>query len=142
MIIMNLSVAAVIDGLSSARKDNTGIIKKDEINELVELWAEYDPKASGWIDVNDLVFLLFELHEPLGHNGKFNDKNKIKVEENEQSLDVSNIIDQARIENEKMRDNLIAGNFTKLPGISNSISESHEIKLRRISTIRDLDKSK
>lgn len=66
MIIINLTVAAVIDGLSSARKDNTGIIKKDEITDLIDLWAEYDPKATGWIDVTNLVFLLFELPKPIG----------------------------------------------------------------------------
>ena len=38
MIIMNLTVAAVIEGLESARKENTGIIQAVDIEKLVDLW--------------------------------------------------------------------------------------------------------
>ena len=90
MIIINLTVAAVIDGLASARKDNTGIIKKDEINELVQLWSHYDPKATGWVNVTDLVFLLYELPQPMGY-GKDRtllESNKMDINENnEQNID-------------------------------------------------------
>ena len=66
MLIMNLSVAAVIEGLDTAKKENMGIVQGDEIEILIELWQHYDPYASGWITMTDLVFLLYELPPPLG----------------------------------------------------------------------------
>lgn len=33
---------------------------------LIDLWQEYDPQASGWITMTDLVFLLYQLPPPLG----------------------------------------------------------------------------
>jgi hypothetical protein len=66
MLIMNLSVAAVIEGLDNAKKENMGIVKGDEIEDLINLWQDYDPTASGWISMNDLVFLLYELPSPMG----------------------------------------------------------------------------
>ena len=66
MLIMNLSVAAVIEGLDTAKKENLGIIQGDEIEELIDYWEDYDPNATGWITMTDLVFLLYELPPPLG----------------------------------------------------------------------------
>jgi hypothetical protein len=38
MLVMNLSVAAVIEGLNTAKKENMGIVQGDEIERLIELW--------------------------------------------------------------------------------------------------------
>ena len=38
MLIMNLSVAAVIEGLDTAKKENMGIVEGDEIERLIEHW--------------------------------------------------------------------------------------------------------
>lgn len=38
MLIMNLSVAAVIEGLENAKKENMGIVKGDDIEVLIDLW--------------------------------------------------------------------------------------------------------
>lgn len=70
-VSMNLSVAAVIDGLSSARKDEGALICSDDIDYLITLWSEYDPKATGWVTIESLVFLIFELPHPLGMNREF-----------------------------------------------------------------------
>lgn len=59
MLIMNLSVAAVIEGLDTAKKENMGIVQGDDIEVLIDLWQEYDPMATGWITMTDLVFLLY-----------------------------------------------------------------------------------
>ena len=67
MLIMNLSVAAVIEGLDSARKSNLGMVDSEAIENFVELWKDYDEDASGWIAIEDLIFLLFELGPPLGN---------------------------------------------------------------------------
>lgn len=66
MLVMNLSVAAVIEGLDTAKKENMGIVEGDEITLLTQLWSDYDPYATGWITMKDLIFLLYELPPPLG----------------------------------------------------------------------------
>jgi len=66
LLIMNLSVAAVIEGLDTAKKENMGIVQGDEIEALMALWQDYDPQATVWITIDDLVFLLYELPPPLG----------------------------------------------------------------------------
>jgi len=38
MLIMNLSVAAVIEGLDTAKKENMGIVQGDDIEALIDLW--------------------------------------------------------------------------------------------------------
>lgn len=64
MIIMNLTVATVIEGLESARKDNTGQVDSVDIENLVDLWQHYDHNATGWISIQDLIFLLADLPQP------------------------------------------------------------------------------
>ena len=64
MLIMNLSVAAVIEGLETARKENSGTVQAEDIDKALNIWQDYDPKASGWITTDDLVFFLFELPKP------------------------------------------------------------------------------
>lgn len=49
MLIMNLSVAAVIEGLNTAKNENMGVVQGDEIERLIELWCDYDNDASGYI---------------------------------------------------------------------------------------------
>lgn len=66
MLVMNLSLAAVIEGLDTAKKENHGIVSGDDIDALIEMWSEYDPDATGYISMQDLVFLLYELPPPLG----------------------------------------------------------------------------
>ena len=38
MLIMNLSVAAVIEGLNTAKNENMGVVQGDEIERLIDLW--------------------------------------------------------------------------------------------------------
>jgi len=70
MVIMNLSVAAVIEGLAEASKENMGIVSGDQIDFLIEKWKDYDTRATGMISYQDLIFLLYEIPPPLGL-GKF-----------------------------------------------------------------------
>jgi hypothetical protein len=64
MLIMNLTVAAVIEGLSSAQDQNNGTVSTEEISKLLEIWSEYDPKAKGYIRREDLIFFYMELPHP------------------------------------------------------------------------------
>ena len=64
MIIMNLTVATVIEGLETARKKNSGVVQSDDIAKFVELWSDYDPNGTGWLSIENLIFLLYDLPPP------------------------------------------------------------------------------
>jgi len=66
MLIINLSVAAVIQGLDAACQENLGIVSSDDVDNFIDLWKYYDPEAKGWIGAENLVYLLIELGAPLG----------------------------------------------------------------------------
>lgn len=66
MLIMNLAVAAVIQGLNTACQENLGIVSADDVDQFISLWKYYDPAATGWISAENLVYLLCELKHPLG----------------------------------------------------------------------------
>lgn len=66
MLIINLSVAAVIQGLDTACQENMGVVSADDVNDFIELWKYYDPQAKGWIGAEQLIYLLVELPPPLG----------------------------------------------------------------------------
>ena len=61
MLIMNLAVAAVIQGLKTACLENLGIVSSDDLDNFISLWKYYDPQATGWISAENLVYLLCEL---------------------------------------------------------------------------------
>jgi len=65
---MNLSVADVIEGLENAKADNSGLIEGDDVNALLDHWMQYDPRATGWIDLLDFVCLVIELPPPFGND--------------------------------------------------------------------------
>ena len=65
-LILNLSVAAVIEGLENAKQENSGSIAGDDVQALLDAWQEYDPKATGWISILDFVCLIIELPPPFG----------------------------------------------------------------------------
>ena len=59
MMMLNLFIAVVLEGFSSTNKEHTGAVTSEHFNELIELWVDYDPNATGWIDVRDLIFLIY-----------------------------------------------------------------------------------
>lgn len=65
-LIINLAVAAVIEGLEQSDNQNSGMFSGDDVLLLVEAWEEYDPKATGWIAIQDFVKLLVTLPAPFG----------------------------------------------------------------------------
>lgn len=64
---MNLSIAAVIEGLENAKLQNFGVINADNMNCLLTAWMEYDPNATGWINITDFICLIIELPPPFGN---------------------------------------------------------------------------
>jgi hypothetical protein len=138
MVIVNLTVAAVIDGLSSARKDNIGIIKKDEINELVKLWSEYDPEATGWIEVSDLVFLLYELPQPMGY-GK--DMKLLEKSKNSQQKvndhSINHILEENIHQRDDLKQRLNDGLISEAFKSESNFDPDDHYKIQRQKTIRN-----
>ena len=64
-------------------EENSSIITVDDYANLIKLWSDYDPKALGLIDPQDVAFLVFELVEPLGKMEDYQDIMKLIVEKNE-----------------------------------------------------------
>lgn len=47
------------------------MVTVDHYNQLIELWADYDKDATGWIAPKDLIFLIYELEQPLGKKHEY-----------------------------------------------------------------------
>ena len=47
MLILNLTVAAVIDGLQAAQADDERLIKNDSIDNILDTWSYYDIMGTG-----------------------------------------------------------------------------------------------
>ena len=65
-LMINLLMAVVIEGFHSFNKEHTGAITFELLSNLVEHWVDYDPKATGWIDVKDVAFLVCDVNDPMG----------------------------------------------------------------------------
>ena len=64
MLLLNLTVAAVIDGLQEAQSDNARLIKNEDIDAFKDKWSQYDLKARGKISIIDCLFFISELKPP------------------------------------------------------------------------------
>lgn len=71
ILMLNLFIAVVIEGFSTSYKEHTNSVRSEHFTALIKLWEYYDPKGTGWIGVNELMFLVFELDEPLGRKTDF-----------------------------------------------------------------------
>lgn len=67
MMMLNLFIAVVLEGFTSTNKELTGEVNSEDFAKLIDLWSQFDNKATGWIGINDLCFLVFMLDYPLGH---------------------------------------------------------------------------
>lgn len=52
MLILNLTVAAVIDGLQAATAEDNRLIKQSDIDHLVETWSKFDSTGSKKLTMN------------------------------------------------------------------------------------------
>ena len=69
--MLNLFIAVVLEGFSSTNKEHTGVVTSEHFNELLDAWMFFDNSGDGWICVTDVVFLVYELNDPLGRNSEF-----------------------------------------------------------------------
>lgn len=66
MLILNLAIAAVIDGLQAAQADNDRLFKNDDIDAFMDTWAYYDPKGKGQMSLENILFFIVDLEPPFG----------------------------------------------------------------------------
>ena len=52
MLILNLTVAAVIDGLKQAAAEDDRLIKQTDLDKLMDLWSKFDPAGTKRITMN------------------------------------------------------------------------------------------
>lgn len=71
VIILDLSIGVFITALRESRRMKESYFNEERINEFLRLWSDYDPDSTGWIHVDQLLFLIFELPIPYGR-GKCN----------------------------------------------------------------------
>jgi hypothetical protein len=68
MLILNLAIAAVIDGLQAAQADNDRLFKNDDIDTFMDTWAYYDPKGKGQMSLENILFFIVDLEPPFGQH--------------------------------------------------------------------------
>jgi hypothetical protein len=66
IVILDLSIGVFISALEEAKKNQKLLFGKKELTEFIELWSDYDPNGTGWVHVNQLLFIIFELPLPYG----------------------------------------------------------------------------
>ena len=70
MMMLNLFIAVVIEGFSSTNKEHTGVVTQKDYMNFIDKWLLYDREATGWISLENLIFLMHEIDEPLGFHEK------------------------------------------------------------------------
>ena len=66
-IILDLSIGVFINALSDSKKYEKSIFGRKQIENFLNIWSDYDPDSTGWIDTKQLLFLFYELPSPLGY---------------------------------------------------------------------------
>lgn len=64
--MLNLFIAVVIEGFSSTNKEHTGTVTQKDYQDFINKWLEFDPDATGWINLENLIFLMHKVDPPLG----------------------------------------------------------------------------
>ena len=59
-----------------ANREFEGHITSECIENLIKTWEDYDPMATGWINPQDIGFLMYELPYPLGREEVYDDIKK------------------------------------------------------------------
>ena len=83
MVFINLFIAFVLQAYLTSYEENSSLITLEDYGKLTKLWSEYDPKADGLIEPQDVAFLIFELEAPLGRSEDYADVMKRIIDRNE-----------------------------------------------------------
>ena len=64
MMMLNLFIAVVLEGFSNTNRDFKSAITTEDFQIFLNKWLEFDPSATGWLKLDDLVFFLRDLPFP------------------------------------------------------------------------------
>ena len=78
LMMLNLFIAVVLEGFSQVNSQHVGFINSTHFNEFLDKWSFYDKEATGWIKLEDLVFLIFECGSPLGKKNDFDQNEEFR----------------------------------------------------------------
>ena len=62
-IFLNLFIAIILEGFSKSQQEEDIRIKEETLEEFTNVWMMFDPKATGFIEIDDLVKIVIELTE-------------------------------------------------------------------------------
>ena len=65
LIVINMYIAVILENYSQATEDVEEGLTDDDYDMYYEIWQEFDPKGTQYIDVMDLSKFLDSLEEPL-----------------------------------------------------------------------------
>ena len=64
-MMLNLFVAVIMDNFEFLTRDSS-ILGPHHLDEFIRVWADYDPKATGFIKYTDMFEMLRKMEPPLG----------------------------------------------------------------------------
>lgn len=64
--MLNLFIAVVIEGFGSVNKEHTGAVTHKDYENFLDAWLCFDHEATGWISLEDVIYFVYILDEPLG----------------------------------------------------------------------------
>ena len=65
-MVINLIIAAIIDGLAQAYQDRSKFINQEHMVQYVDLWQQYDPQGTWFLPINYLWIFMADLPDPIG----------------------------------------------------------------------------
>lgn len=74
LLMLNLFIAVVIEGFGSVNKEHTGAVTHKDYMNFLDAWLCFDYDATGWIELEDVIYFIFILEKPLGSKGVINEK--------------------------------------------------------------------
>lgn len=92
MVFINLFIAFVLQVYLNCYQENCSLITTEDYARLTNTWLEYDPKAKGMIDPQDVAFLNYELIEPLGRADFYNEIMKEIVDINSENVQTKSVL--------------------------------------------------
>jgi hypothetical protein len=81
MLLLNLLVAIILDNFGDTQKYDKSDVKEEDLKVFQDVWAKFDPLATGFIPVTELINVLINLPFPLGLNKETGDSPKEKLAE-------------------------------------------------------------
>lgn len=66
LIFLNLFIAIILQGFDFMNKKANMILKDNDLFEYKEQWAQFDPKGTGFMKIEDFKDFLKKIGEPLG----------------------------------------------------------------------------